>query len=299
MMYNQKMVACLKANGKILREFKDTVMIPFGSEYSIYLKNLNSVRAEVDISIDGKKVCDDGLVVNANSELNIERFIKDDLNAGNRFKFIERTGKIEKNRGVKAEDGLIRIAFKFEKVIPKPAYVWPTYGYPVYQPGHWEWKPTPSYPYWNVIWGSNAVGTANTNIRGMSAGSNSTGDNINASYTSTVSGSLQGSDAPVMNCANSVLRGAGEQVIGTASVNDIGITVPGSVSNQQFQTVSSFITEDEEHVMILRLLGETETGHVVKAPVTVKTKTKCVTCGRNNKATSSFCSECGSALSII
>ena len=38
MMYANKLVASLKANGKILREFKDNVYIPFGSEYSFLLK---------------------------------------------------------------------------------------------------------------------------------------------------------------------------------------------------------------------------------------------------------------------
>ena len=55
-MYNQKLVASLKANGKILREFKDTVYIPFGSEYSFLIKNLNTTRALVNIFIDGEDV---------------------------------------------------------------------------------------------------------------------------------------------------------------------------------------------------------------------------------------------------
>ena len=49
MMYESKLAAAIKVNGKVLREFnKDTVYIPFGSEYSILLKNLNTKRAIVE-----------------------------------------------------------------------------------------------------------------------------------------------------------------------------------------------------------------------------------------------------------
>ena len=37
MMYESKMAAAIKVKGKVLREFKDTVHMPFGGEYSILL----------------------------------------------------------------------------------------------------------------------------------------------------------------------------------------------------------------------------------------------------------------------
>ena len=118
-MYNQKLVASLKANGKILREFKDTVYCPFGAEYSILIKNLNTVRAVVNVYIDGENQTPGGLVLNAHQEVDLERSIKNgNLLEGNRFKFIERTGSVEQHRGVKLEDGLIRIEYQYE--IPRP-----------------------------------------------------------------------------------------------------------------------------------------------------------------------------------
>ena len=310
-MFSNKMVACLKANNKILREVKDTVLVPFGSEYSIYLKNLNSVRAEVNITIDGKDVCPEGLVVNANSEVNIERFIKD-LNTGNRFKFIERTGNIEKHRGVGAEDGLIRIAFKFEKVAPKPTWVnvLPTY---VPQPGHWEWKP--NSPLWTgPLFNTYAYGIRSGDAIGNSASATGVvGNAVNCSTSTTAPCGESVPQNPEPQVSKGTLRSAsfnsaGEQshsavnafnVSTQAVANDVGITVAGSESNQKFQTVSSFVTEDEEFVMVLRLLGETEAGKEVKKPVTVKLKPKCTSCGRNNKAVAKFCVECGTALSIV
>ena len=119
MMYNNKLVASLKANGKILREFKDTVYLPFGVEYNILLKNLHNTRAVVNVYIDGDNVVPGGLVLESKQEIELERAIRNgNLNEGNRFKFIERTGAVEQHRGIKLEDGLIRIEFQYE--VPQP-----------------------------------------------------------------------------------------------------------------------------------------------------------------------------------
>lgn len=114
-MYNQKLVASIKANRKILREFKDTVYIPFASEYSILLKNLNTQRAVVHVFIDGEDQTPSGLVINAGQEIDLERSIKNgNLKEGNCFKFIERTGAVEQHRGIKLEDGIVRVEYQFE-----------------------------------------------------------------------------------------------------------------------------------------------------------------------------------------
>lgn len=129
MMYNQKLVASVKANRKVLREFKDTVYIPFASEYSILLKNLNTQRAVVNVYIDGENQTPNGLVINAGQELDLERSLKNgSLTEGNKFKFIERTGAVEQHRGIKLEDGIVRIEYQFERppisVNTMPAYQW-------------------------------------------------------------------------------------------------------------------------------------------------------------------------------
>ena len=119
-MYSNKFVATVKANGKVLREVGDTVFLPFGCEYSILLKNLNIVRAQATITIDGEDVLNgSALVIDPNSDLEIERFLKD-LDKGNRFKFIERSASVEQHRGVGAADGLVRIEWQFER--PAPVY---------------------------------------------------------------------------------------------------------------------------------------------------------------------------------
>lgn len=293
MMFSNKLVTCIKVNGKILREFKDTVYVPFGSEYSVFVKNLESRRAIVKIEIDGTQVCEDGFVVNANSEVNVERFVKD-MNIGNRFKFIERTAKIEDGpRGIKAEDGLIRVSFQYEKVVQTVTTV--THHIHHNEVHHYPYR-WPSYNYPPVIYGGvlggQTIGAAFTN--NVSDKEVKTSSGI-ASGSSTLS--AQGMTFNATSASTgSPLRGLNAEV---KSFSDAGITVPGSVSDQKFSYVASFPTEAEEHVMVIRLLGEDPNGVVVKVPVTVKAKPRCVTCGHTNKATNKCCSECGTSLVII
>jgi len=258
-MYKEKMAVALKHNGKVLREFEDKVYIPFNSEFSILLKNLNTVRSLVTVYVDGIDVGDGAsFVVDPNSDFELERFIKNDnLEKGNRFKFIERTSNIEKHRGVGIEDGLVRIEFNYEKTISLLKNPW--------EQNTWIKDP------WNP---------QNTKIRYYTNHDNS----------SNIFGDVIGST----NCS----------VEGTVNnikdiQNDVGITVPGSESNQAFITESRFPTETETHVIILQLFGQTKDNAQVVKPVTVKRKQKCITCGKLNKATSKFCSECGTSLNIF
>lgn len=272
-MYNQKMAACLKANGKVLREFKDEVYIPFGQEYSILLKNLNSVKALVNISIDGTDVIPGGLVIEANREVELERFVKD-MNKGNRFKFIERTAGIEQHRGIKIDDGLIRISFNYEKPYPK-------FEAPRVMGGSWG---TPRQDTWydSSYYNTTAVPKSGV-LRGIVHDSSLIGSvNCSAQYSATATSAS-----------------AEPQLMNAVVQNNVGITAPGSVSDQKFRQASWFATEAETHVMVLRLFGETETGKQVIAPVTVKTVPVCTMCGRKNKATAKFCSGCGAGLELV
>ena len=126
MMYNEKMIATVKVGGKVLREFKDTVFLPYASEYEIYLKNLNTVRASVRVFIDGNDVLGGrSLIIEPNSDLSLERSIAGgNLTEGNKFKFIERTETIEKHRGIGAEDGIVRIEYQYEQL---PQFRHPTF----------------------------------------------------------------------------------------------------------------------------------------------------------------------------
>jgi hypothetical protein len=118
-MFKNKFIVCIKVNGKILRDIKDIVKLPFGTEFTILLKNLNIVRAQVSVFVDGISVTENVyLVIEPNTEFELTRFIKNgNLKQGNAFRFIEMTEGIEKHRGVKTEDGLVRVEFQFERPI--------------------------------------------------------------------------------------------------------------------------------------------------------------------------------------
>jgi hypothetical protein len=120
-MYKQNFVVVVKCDGRILREHEnDVVYLPFGSEYSILLKNKDSRRALVDIEIDGENVLGGHkLIVNGNETQEIKGFMRD-MNNTNRFRFIHKTKEIQQFRGDKIDDGLIRVTYQFEKYKQEP-----------------------------------------------------------------------------------------------------------------------------------------------------------------------------------
>ena len=244
-MYGNKLAAAIKVNGKVLREFKDTVHIPFGSEYTILIKNLHTQRAVVNVYIDGNNVVPNGLVLNPGQEVDLERsIVNNNLNEGNRFKFIERTGAVEQHRGIQIEDGLVRIEHQFEQLRPV-----------VYDSCY---SKDTIYPQGGIMRGTSADWTSISS---------------RATY-----------DSYSVNSSHELLN----------SYNDVGITVPGSRSDQKFTTTSMGLLEYEKYSMVIKLFG----GKVAQ-PITVKHKPKCVTCGKLNKANAKFCSECGTALEIF
>lgn len=123
-MYNKKLVAVVRVDGKILRETDNTVYVPFGSEYSIQIKNLHTTKAVVSIKVDGDDVLDGSeIVVNPDDSTELEGFMKGSK-VSHKFKFIEKTQDISDFRGDKIEDGLIKISWKFEKVFDKAPFIW-------------------------------------------------------------------------------------------------------------------------------------------------------------------------------
>jgi len=294
MMYGNKLAAAIKVNGKVLREFKDTVYIPFGSEYSILVKNLEGRRAVINVFIDGDNAVPGGLVLNAFQEVELERkIVNGNLREGNRFKFIERTENIENGpRGIKLEDGLIRIEHQFEQ--PRPVLN--------ISDQHWkQTQPWTSTPYYGPFYGTNGI-------------SGSTGDRFSVTASGStcqvnVNGMLRGVDyskgeavkASATSAINQVAPQSAELHDGSATMDwcDTGITVPGSKSTQSFQTTTIGLLESTTHAMVIKLLGDLGDNKPVVKPVTVKHKPKCVTCGKQNKAHAKFCVECGTALEIF
>ena len=115
-MYKNNLVVTIKHNNKILREHGSEVRLPFGSEYSIFIKNLESRKVSINVSIDGEDVLDNkSILIEPNSSMELDGFM-DGMSAKNRFRFIKKTKQISDYRGDRIDDGLVRVEFAYEKI---------------------------------------------------------------------------------------------------------------------------------------------------------------------------------------
>ena len=304
-MYQDKLAVAIKSNGKILRETKDLVKLPFGSEFSVFVKNLNSRRAKFSLHIDGTDALDGTkIIVDANSEVEIKRFIRNgNMEEGNAFKFIERTQAIEDGpRGIKVDDGVVRVEFWFEQELPevKTQYINTVWNnpYPTRLGGYWNGDSKIYGPIIGQVGPQSATYSATSaNARGVDF---SKGENTRAQAASAINKYC--ADNNISTQADAVHDGAAtmdwmDQEL-SRSVNDVGITVPGSKVQQTFTTTYGFRAEAQSHVIVLRLAGFVGNVQVTEA-ITVKHKPECITCGRKNKALSNFCTACGTALTLL
>jgi len=124
MAYQGGFVVSVIVDGKPVREYNSdgtrTCKIPFNSEYSLRLKNKTKGRALASITIDGTEVLTGNkkLVLGKGETVDIERFI-DDLNSGNKFKFIsleEGAASGEIQDPTLEENGFIEVKFYKEKI---------------------------------------------------------------------------------------------------------------------------------------------------------------------------------------
>jgi hypothetical protein len=278
MTYKNMFVAEIKVNGKILRVKDDTVYLPFGSEYSIYLKNLNTRRAAVNVHVDGQDALDNSsLILNPNEVTELKGFLRGSV-ARNRFKFIKKTEKIQEHRGDKIDDGFVRIEFSFEK--DKPEIIKQTiihehhyHEYPVWRRFHWNYD--------NFFTGNSndTYGVVGSSLKGMSD------DVQQTTYMSNVTCDSLGVADGVSESSNKI----------NVPLEDEGITVKGSEICQDFHYTS--IGElDQAEVIILKLKGITETKQNISKPITVKTKLKCSSCGTASPSSAKYCPECGTFL---
>ena len=283
MVYQKNFVAVVKVNGQVLREKDDNIVtLPFGCEYSIYLKNLHSRKCSVKIWIDDIDILfGKSLIIDPNSSIELERFIKDN-NKGNRFKFIQKTKDIVEFRGDKPEDGIIRIEYTFEK--EKPSYQFYT---PWVMGPFSNWCPKCfSAPcrcihyFTNPVYGMN--NTMNTVI-----GSGDSPDRAQL-CSSSFSANFSNSTPTVSHDVRSIIQ------------EDEGITVPGSISNQEVRSGYIGQLEENSEVIIIRLKGYRDGVSVfVEKSITVKDKLECVSCGFKNDSSSNYCKKCGTNLNVI
>jgi len=270
MTYQSNLVASVKANHKIVKESRSQgnviVYIPFGTEYSILFKNLHARKASVKVSIDGTDVLyGKSLLIEPNKELELKRFLND-LNKGNSFKFIEKTEEISDHRGDKIDDGIIRIEYQFEA------------GTPLYNP-----------TWWSTIYGNGLGGISGTWF-----------NQRNTLYSSNDGNDVMRSAAP-MNVATMSMNCYNVNCNTTASCDPApeGITVQGSISNQQFQQGYIGALDSQIHVINIVLKGRATLDEEIQKVIYSRDKIRCPTCGHWNKSSFKFCPQCTTAVHII
>lgn len=269
--YCQKLVANVVVNGKILREQGGTVLLPFGCEYSISLKNLESRKAAVSIDIDGTDVLGGRcILVEPNKQINIERFILDNLAEGPKFRFIQKTQKISNHCGDKVDYGIIRIEYTFEKMTPQTVDIhhhhdyWRPYYIPRVDP---YLRPEPT-------WAS---------ISAVKLGPSGSEHFAGASKSACFGFS---SDTNLRNTLRSCTPAKEE-----------GITVPGAISNQSFGHGNIGELETCSYTIVFCLRGNSEETPITK-PIFTRTKLTCPTCGTKNRSDAKYCKECGTNLLV-
>lgn len=179
MVYKENLIAIVRVNNKILREKGSSnnsnyaVYMPFGSEYSIVLKNLNTVKALVNVEVDGREVISN-LIIDPNSSSELERFFEGDMNKGHKLKFIEKTDDIKNFRGDKIEDGIIRITYRFEEKFSNNGVIW-YYNSPIENEWGFEERLR------NNIWGTQNVSNNSFNSSSYSVNNISFNSNYSCS----------------------------------------------------------------------------------------------------------------------
>ena len=267
MTYKDNFVVEIKCNGKILRVRDGAVHLPFGSEYSILLKNLNSRKASIKIHIDGEDVLDyNMLILEPNGETELQGFLRGNT-ARNRFKFINKTKQIQDHRGDKVDDGLVRVEFAFEKERPVVKSILTEEHHHVYH--HWNY---------------NDWFTGDSGIKYTYENFNSSGGDIGRGIAS----------GPIQCSTNNMVQ---TKSLGIESqpLSDEGITVKGSECNQDFR-YGSIGELEQSKVITIQLKGTDVNQMQVTAPITVQTRFECKTCGTRSKSSFKYCPNCGTFL---
>lgn len=318
MVYSEKFVAVVVCDGKILREKRvdgeDVVKMPFNSEYSIKLKNLNSVRALVSVEVDGKDVLDGkNLIIDANEDFDLKGFLKG-YEATNAFKFIKKTQEISDHRGDKIDDGFIRITYQFEKQPEIQKTV-------IHENHHYRDYYHDRYDYWwNKRWYGPPIGSSDITYGSSMGYKNSAFDEASASDTKSLSSSrARGSSVGGTSCdvpmasSSCFSKGIGSPLRSQSLLMpdmapvvdqedslglDEGITVKGERVNQQFKYGSVGALEEAKQVIVIRLKGTDKKNEVIKKAVFVNTKITCDVCGKKCESNTRFCPRCGNCVEI-
>ncbi len=295
MTYKDNFVVEVKADGQILRVRDGAVYLPFGCEYSILLKNMNSRKASIRVSIDSEDVLDgNSLILGPLVTHELNGFLRG-TTAKNRFRFIQKTKEIQEHRGDKVGDGLVRVEFAFEK--PRPQTIVKKI---IKEVEHHHTHHT--HHHHDYYWPRRYTWYEGSGWQYMSDGTSNVAPNGEEVYGS--SGPVQAFNVSSdlskgVESGNVTMDSLGVQASFTsqnAPIADEGITVKGNEIHEQYN-YGMIGSLEQPSVIVIMLKGMQQSpGVVVQEPVTVKTKYKCSTCGLKSKSSFKFCPNCGTFL---
>ena len=150
-------------NENPLKEIDGLVVMQFDSEYELLIKNENNRDCTAKIWIDGTLVSSfSDFIIRAGDEFNLERFVTESMDEGQRFKFVPLDNP-EVDDPYRVENGVVKVEFRLEK-----QYI--------------IIMPEPSYPYW-LIDGSTTTLTSNSiNCSSSAAGATIGGSDSDQSF---------------------------------------------------------------------------------------------------------------------
>lgn len=275
-MYRDSYIVALMVGGKIQKEGDDgSVLIPFGSEYVIRLKNKLRKRAVADVWLDGR-IAVKGIVIDANGTVDLERFVEDgNLSEGKRFKLARLSDpKVEQPND--SENGIVEVNFypeKDEPVVEKT--VIHEYKHDCSHHGfNWlghcshccnnQWCNT-CYPYAKTFtygttttdWSGNAIGGNTSGNITFTGGLNTSGavgkgivhtNSLNATYSAEASALSQ------VNVGTGLPEGA---TLNNASLSmgEAAATVEGSTSLQKFSSIHVDVDRSKPTTIRLTVKG--------------------------------------------
>jgi hypothetical protein len=270
MVFSNRFVVCILIDGKPAKELANkTVHIPFGSQYSIRLRNKNKRRAVAKIIIDGENVSGEGYVVGANDSVDIHR--PADKNVAFKFVSLDSGEAVEFGKNGPNDDkvkGTIRVDFYLEKEAP-PA--------PKVTEIHHHHYPRPSWPrpHWGwghgMVYGSGPIGSGISHSIG-NVGSNHGGNDClrgakglddSVEYSRTL-------DTDHVLSVNSLSASAAPASV-APEIKD-GCTVEGGMTNQSFYSVY-VDTEDTCTSLSVFLQGFDPQAQIQAAPKSKKLST--------------------------
>jgi len=281
-MYSNGHVVAVQVNGKTVNDSNGKVLLPFGVEYSLMLKNRNDRKVVARVYIDGEEVTKSGrLILDANSSLNLERYVED-MNNGARFKFVPLANDKVKDKG-DSEKGYVEVRFQLVKptqsqVIYHEEHIYHNHHhfndywtYPIYKGPYYIGDPVWCSTNGDPVWCSTNGGCGGT--------CTSNSSNNMTSISCSVGGSLNEANVEKQYFA---------KIEDNHLIEEAGATIKGSNSDQKFSYSYVGELEAQETVIRFQLVGTSD-----KEIALQYTKTHCNQCGKRYETNDNFCSKCG------